>query len=196
MRFVKGVWWYHSKAETVCSQTSAANIGRLMEPKHVNYITVNQMEVRRCVIDSACFLICFFNAPFQDERLFKKIFWVNSRLLVSSWRVFRDKSFVVPLIVTGPVKPPTTSHGRAGEIRTDNECRTSEVREQSDKTGKGIAEQDRKEIKGKKQKERRGVNNRRQKNRGEYKTTQLEKRKSEEQQQQRSVHGGRGRGLF
>ena len=73
MRFVKGVWWYYSVAETVCSQTSAAKISMLMEPKQVNYITVNQMEVRRCVIDSACFLLCFFNAPFQDGRLFQKV---------------------------------------------------------------------------------------------------------------------------
>lgn len=45
-----------------CSQKSAANIGRLREPKHVIYVTVNHIESRSCVIQYLCccgfFLFC------------------------------------------------------------------------------------------------------------------------------------------
>ena len=40
--------------ETACSQVSAPNICRIEEPGHEVCITVNHMDIRQCVIHSAC----------------------------------------------------------------------------------------------------------------------------------------------
>ena len=47
-------------AETVCSQISAPNICRIEEPWHIVCITVNHMDIRQCVIHSACCCGFFF----------------------------------------------------------------------------------------------------------------------------------------
>ena len=81
-------WFYHLK-QTVCSQTSAANIGRLREAKLVIYITVKRMEIRQCVIFSACFCLCGFFMMFRrGHRLSRRSFSLAQDSFV--YTLFKD----------------------------------------------------------------------------------------------------------
>ena len=85
--FVNGVWcccgyWFN--------QTSAANTGRLKEPKHVINNTMNHMEITQCVIHSAR---CCGSSSSSSIFFFFSLFHGGSQLsrLTSSECGFSDR---------------------------------------------------------------------------------------------------------